>query len=128
MTGAAHSARLLKVAEVAQEPLGFHKEPGTVYFLRARRFYKIGWAKDLKKRRAQLQSGNPHRLELMASVAGTRSDESMLHHMMRKDRHRGEWFRHEPHIYYIIQMINEEGSVSAMVERIRKEAEALEDR
>lgn len=39
-----------------------------------------------------LQTGNPDELHLITSFPGTLEDEAAVHHHLRKERVRGEWF------------------------------------
>lgn len=66
---------------------------GYVYFALCGGFVKIGHTFDVTERMATLQTGNPHEIVLLASVAGTRRSEQCIHAHFAVDRHRGEWFR-----------------------------------
>lgn len=70
---------------------------GHVYFVRhgVSGPIKIGWATEIDERIAELQVGNPERLELLGSRPGTISDERSLHRQFAEHRLRGEWF--SPH-------------------------------
>lgn len=65
-----------------------------VYVVQAERQrpIKIGRAVDVPKRVASLQTGNPHRLELLAVVPGDAELEWQLHNGLREFRLVGEWF------------------------------------
>jgi len=121
MTGRAAPARLLKVAEVDQAAEA--KDPvGVVYFLRARRFVKIGWTAKFASRRHQLQSANPHRLELMHLQENcSKGDESMIQLFMQKYHHRGEWYRHDPFFYTLIHALKEHGDIFAVLDHCRRD-------
>ncbi|MBD2019194.1 GIY-YIG nuclease family protein [Leptolyngbya sp. FACHB-36] len=75
------------------------KRSGFVYLIRAGRgnLYKIGVAIDPTRRLAQLQTGSPHRLSLVAAkrYRDPYQRESTLHRQYRAYRVRddGEWFR-----------------------------------
>lgn len=71
---------------------------GMVYFATAGDTVKIGWAKDPKKRVAQLQTGCPHRVSLYAWFNGSRDDEKVLHRAFAHLHVRGEWFRATPEL------------------------------
>ncbi len=51
---------------------------------------KIGVSVEPEKRLGGVQTGNPHRLELLASISGDRERE--LHEILKTDRLCGEWF------------------------------------
>jgi hypothetical protein len=80
--------------EVLGEPA---QERGFVYFICTDdgEFVKIGWAADPEKRLAQLQTGNPKRLVIVATLLGDRELEAEAHEFFRpaSDELRvGEWF------------------------------------
>ena len=67
-----------------------------VYFIQAgssRGYIKIGVADCPERRLADLQTGNAHRLSLVAIVDGGESMERELHAKFKEDHIRGEWFR-----------------------------------
>lgn len=53
---------------------------------------KIGVAGNISRRVAALQTGSPEPLVVLATMPGGKSEEARLHHLLRQDRHRGEWF------------------------------------
>jgi hypothetical protein len=57
-------------------------------------YVKIGWARDVGKRLAEFQTGNPFRLKLLATLYGGRDVEVHYHHEFASYRVRpdGEWF------------------------------------
>jgi hypothetical protein len=66
---------------------------GFIYFVRAGDLVKIGWtAGNPWDRLRNLQTSNGARLELLATVEGTRADERKLHAAFRALRTHGEWF------------------------------------
>jgi hypothetical protein len=67
---------------------------GNIYFVKCRRFLKIGFATDVRTRIADLQTGNPFELRLIAELKNhTRIVETWFHEILWKSRTRGEWFR-----------------------------------
>ena len=59
---------------------------------------KIGVAKDVEKRLKGMQTGNPHKLIILAKIpCDSRRHalhlEATLHERFKKDRMTGEWFR-----------------------------------
>ncbi len=70
---------------------------GLIYVIRAGERVKIAWcARNVDKRRAELQTGSPEKLEIIAVFPGTRSEEAEYHRRFARDRcHDGgqEWFR-----------------------------------
>lgn len=56
---------------------------------------KIGWTTNNPfARMAELQTGNPHRLRLIAFLEGCHPDnERLFHRLLEADRMVGEWFR-----------------------------------
>lgn len=64
-----------------------------VYFVRSTSFMKIGHTREgLRERLRSLQTGNPHRLEVVATMPGGPTDERHLHTSLSTFRVRGEWF------------------------------------
>ena len=56
---------------------------------------KIGYSRKPIKRLGGLQTGNPHKLILLGSVAGTLDDEASFHSKFAQHRLEGEWFKGE---------------------------------
>jgi hypothetical protein len=103
-----------------------------VYKIQAGEYIKIGIANDVQSRMAQLQTGNPYRLELMSCYGFDDASlvERALHQAYAKMRGVGEWFRltakQSEDFETICQMLGGEyatinGNVSAV------EIEAAED-
>ena len=54
---------------------------------------KIGYTDtDPSSRLRVLQVGNPHKLQVFATIQGTEQIEKWIHVLFRHDRIRGEWF------------------------------------
>lgn len=70
---------------------------GLVYIIRAGERVKIGWcAGNVEKRRSELQTGCPDRLEVVVVFPGSRAEEADCHRRFTRDRcDEGgqEWFR-----------------------------------
>lgn len=54
---------------------------------------KIGWARDVKRRLAQLQTGQPHKLRLLGQIPGGLTAERKVHEKLAAHRMTGEWFQ-----------------------------------
>lgn len=67
---------------------------GFVYFVLAgdRELVKIGWARNVEKRVAELQVGSPEELSVVLTLRGAPSLELELHERFFDLRLRGEWF------------------------------------
>ena len=78
-----------------------------VYFIADEGFtaVKIGRAKAPRARLAELQIGSPVRLNLMATFAGGRNEESMLHECFADWRTEGEWFSLAPELVCLIALL-----------------------
>lgn len=82
-------------------------EGGNVYFIRdGLGSLKIGFAKDVIKRKKMLQTANPNELEVFAvwhvpNMYHAYEIESYLHSMFCKHRKRGEWFEESAVIEYL---------------------------
>lgn len=91
-------------------------ETSTIYYcylMRADQFVKIGYTQDLAKRLEQIQTGNPHPVEIIASFVhqtetGARMMESTFHHKFRRHHIRGEWFRVRPVLKYFAKRAKED--------------------
>lgn len=60
-------------------------------------FFKIGWARNLRRRLQQFQTGNPHLLHLWAAMsfsndADAKRKERHLHRVCQAWQQHGEWF------------------------------------
>lgn len=69
--------------------------PPVIYFIGTPcgEFVKIGYTRDLYPRFSGIQTGNPHKLEILFVILGDRELEVELHQSCGVDRVRGEWFR-----------------------------------
>lgn len=79
-----------------------------VYFVRCDNFVKIGHAKDIRKRIADIAQMNPHRVWLLAYVpteceTESRYLEGTLHDRFRDDRYRLEWFHYTERIRAFVE-------------------------
>lgn len=77
--------------------------PGFVYFVLGGPFIKIGWSLKMKDRIAGLQTGNPYKLKLLATMPGSIDTEREMHERFAKHRAEGEWFRDCPEIRCFIE-------------------------
>ncbi|HYE70662.1 MAG TPA: GIY-YIG nuclease family protein [Aquabacterium sp.] len=69
------------------------EQAGTVYFLQAGAFIKIGFTRwSVERRIAQLSTGCPYQIYLLLEVVGSSSLEAEYHRRLAKHRARGEWF------------------------------------
>jgi acylphosphatase len=66
---------------------------GYVYLISDGTAYKIGYSTNPEKRVAELQTGNPRVLRLVAKMKGTESDEKALHTRFHYANLVQEWFR-----------------------------------
>lgn len=69
-----------------------------VYMMSAGNFIKIGHSANPEKRVEQMQTGNPHEIEIIAllpfdSKKQAHNEEKRLHFMLKKHNFRGEWFK-----------------------------------
>ena len=67
---------------------------------------KFGISKTPQKRLMDLQVGSPVRLELFASIKGTRELEKKIHQSLRHLRSHGEWFKYEHEAIEIATLIS----------------------
>lgn len=71
-------------AQRAPEPM--------VYIFGFDQYVKIGFSRNFRKRRRQLQDGLPRAIETYLVISGTYQTEKELHKRFAKYRLRGEWF------------------------------------
>lgn len=66
---------------------------GYVYFLECDGHIKIGWTKNVRRRIAEMQTSNPHTIELRDAIADDDAQmlERLLHAFFSGCRHNGEW-------------------------------------
>jgi hypothetical protein len=77
--------------------------PGSVYFIQAGGGdIKIGFSDNPAKRLAQLQTGQPQRLRLLATIPGDARREREIHARFARHRRQGEWFAPAPEILRFI--------------------------
>jgi hypothetical protein len=69
-----------------------------VYLIRCQQYYKIGVANDVSSRLAQLSTGNPFPLEVLATYEFANAEfiEKALHQRFENRWERGEWFSLNP--------------------------------
>jgi hypothetical protein len=90
----------------ALEELRRRVSTGKVYFFRSGEHLKIGTTKnDIPKRLAQLQTGNPLPIKELGSIPGTYLTENILHQLLKPFRGLGEWFKVEPYVLDLIQIL-----------------------
>lgn len=66
---------------------------GFIYFVQCGEFVKIGWTVSVRERIADLQTGNPFEIRILATKPGSPTHEKSLHRKFAVHRIRGEWFR-----------------------------------
>lgn len=71
---------------------------GFVYFARAAgtSMVKIGWARDVEKRLASLETACPHDMTIEGRMPGPMQDEKRMHVALAHRREKREWFRLTP--------------------------------
>lgn len=81
---------------------------GNVYFIRDCSFVKIGYAEEPESRLAELQCGNPRKLELAAVLPDVEMQiEQLFHRVFARYRHRGEWFKYHKTLRAVVNLISE---------------------
>lgn len=64
-----------------------------IYFIKAgKKHVKIGFSKDPIERLKSLQTGNPHKLEIVTTIPGSYETEKALHNYFSRNKREGEWF------------------------------------
>lgn len=69
-------------------------DTGFIYFIQCQDTgpVKIGYTKNVKRRRNELQTGNPYELKILLSIDGSELWEKDLHYHFRDLLIRNEWF------------------------------------
>lgn len=76
-----------------------------VYFFRCLdcKLIKIGFSKDYRRRRAQIERTTDHVLDIIGLEFGDRWTEAQIHGAFVRDRVQGEWFRESPELLEYIR-------------------------
>jgi hypothetical protein len=83
-------------------------EFGTVYFLRAGPFIKIGFTRwPIQRRIAQLSTGCPYDISVIAEIRGSPDIEAECHKAFAQHHVRGEWFHASTEILKFIASVSE---------------------
>lgn len=89
-----------------------YSKSGWIYFVLSSetKEIKIGYTeRNVDKRIAEMQTGHPHKLELLASLSGNMEFEKSLHRKFGAMRIRGEWFMPDPALIQYIDVIKKGG-------------------
>lgn len=80
-----------------------------VYFIQGETnpLIKIGIASDLNSRLSGIQTGNPDRLKVLATIPGGKEEEKIIHNKFSHLRIRGEWYKPEPDLLSYIHSLKE---------------------
>lgn len=78
-----------------------------IYFLEAGKDgpIKIGFAKDVRKRVKDMQSGNHLPLNVILEIPGDYLNEGQFHDLFARHNIRGEWFQRHQDILEVIEML-----------------------
>jgi len=78
---------------------------GWVYFIECGEGgpVKVGWARDPRARRKELQVASPYPLKLVGAKPGTVRDERSIHYDLSETRLRGEWFKRSDELEELIK-------------------------
>lgn len=68
-------------------------------------FIKIGKARDIEKRAKTLQIGTPYKINVLAKFYTFQQVEKCLHDLFSEYNERGEWFRKNPELLFLIEAI-----------------------
>jgi hypothetical protein len=81
-----------------------------IYFIKSNDGYiKIGFTENNPEQRLRaLQTGNPHKLEIIYTMSGTEDDERMLHRIFDSVRVSGEWFQGGPIMEFVLFQAKQE--------------------
>lgn len=63
-----------------------------IYAVKCGKWIKFGKANSVRDRLAELQVGNPYKLKVLAVANWPDDHEGIVHRILAKHRHQGEWF------------------------------------
>lgn len=107
------SLRKMRQGDDAVDALldAFAEEFGTVYFLLAGPFIKIGFTRwPVQRRIAQLSTGCPYEICLAAKLCGSPETEREIHKAFANHHVRGEWFHASSEILSFIDSLSQADS------------------
>lgn len=87
-----------------------NNDKGTIYFIKSdeTKEIKIGYTSgEVEKRLKSLQTGHPYKLQVLATMPGSRDDEKNLHERFASSRLSGEWFKPYPDLLVFIATVKE---------------------
>lgn len=98
---------LQKHIDIENKSINIENSSGNiVYFIKSSDAIKIGTTNgNANKRLKELQTGNPENLILIGQCNGGVETEAMLHRVLGSYHKRGEWFRADPDLISIIELI-----------------------
>lgn len=91
-----------------------------IYFIKSKSFVKIGVASDPNVRLKELQTGNPFKLKIAATIPGHFVTEKELHSVFDRFRLEGEWFRYDGHLKACIEACSDPGRKHETVASVRE--------
>lgn len=98
-------AFLLPAANAIEDAIA-QRDGSSVYFAAAGDRIKIGWSRKVASRIAQLQTGNPEPVRLLATMPGGVSKERELHRRFAHARLAGEWFTATPDLEEFVSALS----------------------
>lgn len=107
----------------------FPAAPSYVYFIQGAKHVKIGFATDPLKRFGELQVSHFEQLRLVAVVPGDRDLEKRLHAHFRDQAVRGEWFRLDSSVQWVIGKLGfaAESASAQIIGRLHKKSRAVKN-
>lgn len=78
-----------------------------IYFIKGKKFVKIGVAANPESRLKDIQTGNPFPLKIVATISGHFATEKELHTIFERFRVEGEWFQYKGFLQNCIEGIND---------------------
>jgi plasmid maintenance system killer protein len=88
--------------------ISLNNDKGTIYFIKSdeTKEIKIGYTSgEVEKRLKTLQTGHPHKLQVLATMPGSRDEEKTLHEKFASIRLNGEWFKPHPDLLDFIATV-----------------------
>jgi uncharacterized protein YozE (UPF0346 family) len=88
--------------------ISLNNDKGTIYFIKSdeTKEIKIGYTSgEVEKRLKTLQTGHPYKLQVLATMPGSRDEEKTLHEKFASIRLSGEWFKPHPDLLAFIATV-----------------------
>lgn len=114
-------------AELARRASGYVVGSETIYFIRMGEDgpIKIGRTRDVQERLAGLQTANPYKLSILATIVAPTILELQIHAYFNEYRLEGEWFEPQPEVLEFVDLIKS-SNLDEILTRFEKRVTTIE--